>query len=159
VTTAVRVWLLLYALGLLPVDQSQAIAEVVPAGRAFTCTPMAVWDGDGPIWCVEGPKVRIAGVAAREIDGSCRPTQPCPAVSGTDARDRLVRLLGGSTGTLPEGHIKVRGASMTCLSDGPAGGSRTAAWCTSNTFGDLSCAVVRSGGAVRWARYWRGHKC
>ena len=155
----VRAWLLLYALGLLPSDQGNASAEVVPAGLSFTCTPTAVWDGDGPIWCVEGPKVRIAGVAAREIDGSCRPTQPCPAVSGAEARDRLVLLLGGSTGKLPEGHIKVRSAGMTCISDGSAGGSRTAAWCTSPKFGDLSCAVVRNGGAVRWARYWRAHKC
>jgi endonuclease YncB( thermonuclease family) len=35
------------------------------AGAAFTCTPVRVWDGDGPIWCAEGPKVRLAGIAAR----------------------------------------------------------------------------------------------
>lgn len=29
-------------------------AAVVPAGEAFTCTPEAVWDGDGPVWCEEG---------------------------------------------------------------------------------------------------------
>lgn len=138
---------------------ADAPAQVVPAGRTFTCTPTAVWDGDGPIWCAEGPKVRIAGVAAREMDGTCRPNQPCPNVSAVDARDRLVRLLGGARGTLPDGHIAVRAATMTCLSDGPAGGSRTAAWCRSPAFGDLSCAVVRAGGSVRWTRFWRGHLC
>ena len=32
---------------------------VVPAGEVFTCTPVSVWDGDGP-------RVRLAGIAARE---------------------------------------------------------------------------------------------
>lgn len=36
---------------------SEARAEIVPAGRTFQCTPGAVWDGDGPVWCAEGPKV------------------------------------------------------------------------------------------------------
>jgi len=136
-----------------------ARAQVVSAGQTFACTPVAVWDGDGPVWCAEGPKVRIAGVAAREIDGSCRPGQPCPPISGTDARDRLVQLLGGAHGVMPDGHIRVRAATMTCLSEGSAGGSRTAAWCRSPAFGDLSCAVVRQGGAVKWPRFWREHRC
>lgn len=137
-----------------PVD-----AQIVPAGHTFQCTPTAVWDGDGPVWCAEGPKVRIAGVAAREMDGSCRRNQPCPPVGAIDARDRLVRVLGGPRGTLPEGHIVVHSSTMSCRSDGSAGGSRTAAWCTSPVFGDLSCAVVHAGGAVRWTRYWREHRC
>lgn len=134
-------------------------APVVAAGESFTCTPIAVWDGDGPIWCAEGPRIRIAGVAAREMDGSCSRDHPCPSVSGIDARDRLVRLFGGPKGKLSTGHIKVRSAPMQCMSDGSAQGSRTAAWCSSPVFGDLSCAVVRAGGAVRWPRYWRNHRC
>lgn len=136
-----------------------ASGQVVPAGSTFTCRPIAVWDGDGPIWCAEGPKIRIAGVAAREIDGTCRPGQPCPALSGIEARDRLVGLFGGPTGKLRTGHIEVRSPAMTCVSDGSARGSRTAAWCKSPAFGDLSCAVVRAGGALRWSRYWRDHRC
>lgn len=128
-------------------------------GQIFTCTPMAVWAGDGPIWCAEGQRIRIAGVAAREVDGSCSGNRPCPAVSGIEARDRLARLLGGPRGTLPTGHIKVRSATMTCRSVGSARGPRTAAWCKSPVFGDLSCAVVRAGAAVRWPRYWQGHRC
>lgn len=146
-----------FALGLLPAPA--LTAEVVPAGRTFLCTPIAVWDGDGPIWCAEGPKVRIAGVAAREIDGTCRPTHPCPSVDGIDARDRLVRILGGPKGTRAEGHIIVRSETLTCVSDGSAGGSRTAAWCKSIEFGDLSCATVAAGGVLRWTRYWRDHRC
>ena len=30
---------------------------VVPAGEEFTCTPTRVWDGDGPVWCKEGPRI------------------------------------------------------------------------------------------------------
>ena len=153
-----RLFLLLMACGLLPGD-CVAGAQIIAAGQTFTCTPTAVWDGDGPIWCAEGPKIRIAGVAAREIDESCKNNQPCPSVSGTEARDRLVGLLGGPRGTLTTGHVAVRSESMSCRSDGSAGGSRTAAWCRSSSVGDLSCAVVRAGGAVRWQRYWRNHRC
>jgi hypothetical protein len=136
-----------------------ASSQIVPAGHSFQCTPIAVWDGDGPIWCAEGPKVRIAGVAAREMDGTCRPNQPCPEVGATDARDRLVKLLGGARGTMPDGHVIVRAATMTCVSDGSAGGSRTAAWCRSSAIRDLSCAVIRAGGAIEWTRFWRNHQC
>jgi endonuclease YncB( thermonuclease family) len=135
------------------------LIQIVAAGQSFTCTPTAVWDGDGPVWCAEGPRIRIAGVAAREMDGTCKYNQPCPAIGAVDARNRLVRLLGGAKGSLPTGHIKVSASPMQCLSEGSAGGSRTAAWCLSPTFGDLSCAVVRAGGAVRWPRYWRDHQC
>ena len=155
---AAKVLLCVILSNFLPPER-EAAAPVVGAGRTFRCTPTAVWDGDGPIWCAEGPKIRIAGVAAREIDESCRPGQPCPSVSGVDARDRLVRLLGGPRGKLPTGHIRVRDATMTCFSEGNGKGDRTAAWCTSPDFGDLSCRVVAAGGAVRWPRYWRDHRC
>ncbi len=147
------------AVAISPGATLQGSAPVVPAGQTFICTPTAVWDGDGPIWCAEGPKIRIAGVAAREIDGSCKANHPCPSASGTEARDRLVRLFGGPVGNLPHGHIKVRSAPMRCVSDGSAGGTRTAAWCRSPALGDLSCATIRAGGAVRWQRYWRNHRC
>jgi endonuclease YncB( thermonuclease family) len=156
---AAKVLLCVVVSNFLPPKDDASAAPVVPIGRTFTCTPTAVWDGDGPIWCAEGPKIRIAGVAAREIDESCRSGQPCPPMSGVDARDRLVRLFGGSRGKLPTGHIKVVTAAMTCLSLGNGKGDRTAAWCRSPTFGDLSCAVVAAGGAVRWPRYWRDHRC
>lgn len=153
-----RVAIALAGWNILPPANAPA-QQIVPSGRTFECTPVAVWDGDGPIWCAEGPRLRIAGVAAREIDGSCRSNQPCPPIAGIAARDRLVTLLGGSRGRTRDGHILVRSATMTCTSDGSAGGSRTAAWCESPDFGDLSCAVVRAGGAIIWARYWREHQC
>jgi endonuclease YncB( thermonuclease family) len=135
------------------------LSAVVVAGASFTCTPIAVWDGDGPIWCAEGPKVRLAGIAAREMDGSCSVNQPCPSASAIAARDVLVNFLGGAKGTMQTGHVKVAAAPMRCRSDGSAGGSRTAAWCTLANGRNLNCEMVRSQTALRWARYWRGHQC
>ena len=99
----------------------------VAAGHSFTCTPVAVWDGDGPIWCAEGPKIRLAGIAAREIDGSCRQHHPCPSATGTDARAALVSLIGRPVGRRDSCHVLVRGAALRCRSAGDAKGGRTAA--------------------------------
>lgn len=133
-------------------------AAVVAAGVAFTCTPTRVWDGDGPIWCAEGPKIRLAGIAAREIDGSCRQHHPCPAASGESARTALVRFIGKPIGRSREGHVLVKGPVLRCVSEGSGKGERTAAWCSSPKSGDLSCAMVRGGYALRWKHYWvEGH--
>ena len=132
---------------------------VIPTGETFSCTPTAVWDGDGPIWCAEGPRIRLSGIAAREIDDTCRRDHPCLDASGEAARDALVQLLGTGTGRSRHGHVMVEGPTMTCISTGSAGGNRTGAWCTSPIGGDLSCAMVRHGWAARWDRYWGHHRC
>lgn len=133
--------------------------SIVPAGQTFDCTPTRVWDGDGPVWCAEGPRIRLSGIAAREIDGTCRDNQPCPAAGAEEARDTLVRLVGRPKGSSREGHVLVDGPTMRCVSVGGGGGSRTAAWCVSPIGGDLSCAMVRGGLALRWDQYWRNHRC
>lgn len=134
-------------------------AAVVPTGQSFGCTPTRVWRGDGPIWCAEGPRIRLSGVAAREIEGSCKTDHPCPNARPETARDALVQLIGRRTGTSSEGHVFVRGPTMTCRSDGSAGGGRTAAFCVSPHSGDVSCNMVAGGWAAKWQRYWRGHRC
>lgn len=48
---------------------------------------MRVWDGDGPIWCAQGLRVRLAWIAARDIDGTCPRGHPDPKASGIAARD------------------------------------------------------------------------
>lgn len=136
-----------------------AQVPVIPQGQAFTCTPTHVWDGDGPVWCREGPRVRLAGIAARELDNSCSSGHPCPKATGIQARDALVDLLGGPTGVGRHGHILVKGPPLRCRSAGSAGGNRTAAWCVSSIHGDISCAMVNGGWAARWDRYWRNHQC
>ena len=118
-----------------------------------------MWDGDGPIWCAEGPRIRLAGVAARELDGSCRPSHPCPGPSGVAARNTLVGLLGGPRGTLGDGARQGRRRAARCVSEGDGKGGRTAAWCVAPRVGDLSCALVGKGVALRWDRYWRDGQC
>lgn len=134
------------------------LASVIAAGQIFTCTPTHVWDGDGPIWCAEGPKVRLAGIAAREIDGACRPGHPCPLARGDVARDALVRLVGRPVGKAPTGHVLVKGPALTCLSDGSGKGERTAAWCRTEMDIQINCAMVKGGYALRWARYDRDRR-
>jgi len=135
------------------------LASIVPAGESFDCTPTAVWDGDGPIWCAEGPHIRLSGIAAREMNGTCSTGHPCPSADAVAARDHLAALVGTPRGFLSSGHVKVSGPTMRCRSAGGAGGNRTAAFCVSPKSGDLSCAMVRDGYAARWDRYWQGHKC
>ena len=134
-------------------------STIVSTGQSFECTPTRVWDGDGPIWCAEGPRVRLSGIAAREMDGSCSPGHPCPKASAKAARDALVKLVGTANGRTSEGHVLVSGPALTCRSVGSAGGKRTAAWCVSPKSGDLSCAMVKGGWALKWAKYWKAHHC
>ncbi|WP_425231162.1 thermonuclease family protein [Sphingomonas sp.] len=126
-----------------------ARAPTVPAGRAFTCTATRVWDGDGPIWCAEGERLRLHDVAARELDGSCRPGQPCPRASGVEARDRLVALLGGTRGSTEDGHVIVSGPAMPCRSFGPDRYGRTVAACTL-AGRDLGEQLIAAGVALIW---------
>lgn len=135
------------------------LLSAVPSGQSFVCTPVAIWDGDGPIWCAEGPRIRLSGIAARETDGSCSPGHPCPKADAKASRDHLVSLVGTHSGTNSTGHVLVKGPAMRCVSKGGAGGNRTAAFCTSPRSGDLSCAMVRDGFAARWNRYWGKHRC
>jgi endonuclease YncB( thermonuclease family) len=136
-----------------------AALAVVPAGQTFTCTPTRVWDGDGPVWCKEGPRIRLSGIAAKEADETCRSNQPCPDASAAQAKAALVKLIGKQIGTSSHGHALVEGPAMRCRSVGSGGGDRTAAWCVSPVGGDLSCAMVKGGWALRWDRYWKGHRC
>jgi len=138
---------------------ASAASEVVPEGEFFRCTPTHVWDGDGPIWCEEGPRVRLSGIAAREMDGRCYEGHPCPVASAEAARDALVALLGTAKGVGQYGHILVVGPTLQCRSDGSAGGNRTAAWCVSADNVDINCAMVNGGWALRWDLYWRDHSC
>lgn len=133
--------------------------QIVAAGEPFACTPVRVSNGDGPIWCAEGPRIRLAGIAARKMDGTCRPNQPCPRASAEQARDHLVSLVGLPVGRSREGHILIRGAPLICRSEGDGVSSRTAAWCLTPDGVDLSCAMVASGYALRRDRYWRQHRC
>lgn len=135
-------------------------AAVIAAGLAFVCTPVSVWDGDGPIRCAEGPKIRIAGIAAREIDETCRQWQPCPAASGRAARDALVALLGRPIGVSRDGHVLVAAfGPLRCRSQGDARGDRTAASCALPDGRRLSCALLATRTVRIWRVFWVEARC
>lgn len=132
---------------------------IIASGLLFACTPTLVYDGDGPIICAEGPRVRLAGIAARERDDTCRSNQPCPPASGGQSTAALVNLLGGSRGTVrfggsPYAHTRVRAATMRCVSTGSAGGSRTGAFCQLADGRNLNCAMLATNTVLLWKRYW-----
>lgn len=112
---------------------------------AFTCTVTGVHDGDGPIYCEEGPKVRLTAIAARELDGTCNPGHPCPNASAQAARSALLRLTDGQR--------------LRCEATGTSY-KRVTAWCWRSDGLELNCAMVRSGTALRWAKFDReGRMC
>jgi endonuclease YncB( thermonuclease family) len=119
------------------------------AGAMFACTPISVWDGDGPIRCQEGPRIRLEGIAAREMDGTCSRGHPCPRASAEAAREALVQLLGGPRGRLRTGHIQVRYPTMQCRSAGTSY-ERVVASCTLQDGRDLSAAMIRTGTVLPW---------
>lgn len=118
-------------------------------GETFSCTVSSVTDGD-TFRCAETGqdgrqiRVRLSGVAARERDGSCSPGHPCPAATAEAATAELQRL--------------ALGQSLTCRDVGSTYG-RVAAFCERSDGVDLSCAMVESGTALKWDRYWDGHDC
>lgn len=141
-------------------------APAAPPARAALvepvaiCTAVSVWDGDGPIHCREGWKLRLHGLAARELSGECRPGHPCPDASGVAARDALVALLGGTAQRRsPDGHILLAApVRLRCQITGGSYG-RLTGWCELPGGRDLSCAMVASGTALRWPRHWGKHRC
>lgn len=136
----------------------------------FLCAVIAVHDADGPLWCASGEKVRLQGVAARELDGSCRPNQPCPVGSPITARTAAIVALGGRVdaqktarlaryerGVLQHVYLAPPHVRLSCTRTGTSRG-RVTAWCQLPSGRDLSCEAIRAGAAVRWAKFDREGK-
>lgn len=109
----------------------------------FGCTVASVHDGD-TLRCLDGTRVRLAGIDAPELAG-CRGRRGriCVAWDGQASR----RALAGM----------VQGRTLACRRVGTSY-RRVVAWCFDGPR-DISCAMVASGRAIRWERYWRGHRC
>lgn len=113
------------------------------AEGAFPCTVASVHDGD-TMRCEDGTRVRLAGIDARETDGSCAPGHPCAAAPAEAATAKLEQL--------------ALGWSFTCEDTGRTY-NRRAGFCRRSDGLDLSCAMLASGTVAKWGRYWRGHRC
>jgi endonuclease YncB( thermonuclease family) len=122
--------------------------KLFPGGRlsggSFACRVRSVHDGD-TLTCSDGLRVRLAGIDARETDGSCAPGHPCaeaPPEAATAALEHLAL-----------------GWDLICQDEGRTY-NRRAGFCRRSADGlDISCAMLASGTVAKWARYWRGHRC
>lgn len=121
----------------------------------FACAAIGLHDADGPIYCSTGEKIRLSGVAARELDGSCRPNQPCPVGDPMKAREALASAIGARidwAGTTWERLAFTQPVALTCRYLGTSY-KRIVATCTTYEGKDVSCLAIESGAAVRWFRY------
>lgn len=107
----------------------------------FTCNVRSVSDGD-TFRCSSGVRVRLAAIDAPEMPGACRQGRKCAPGNPYAARGALRRMIAGRT--------------VQCERVGTSYG-RVAAWCSIGGT-DLSCAMVRSGHAVRYARHDRDRR-
>lgn len=110
----------------------------MPSAADLRCTVTKVHDGDGPIWCAEGPKIRLTAIAARELDETCSIGHPCPEATGAAAQQELEDLALG--------HV------LKCEPTGTSYG-RVTAWCWREDGVELNCAMVERGYALRWDKY------
>ncbi|WP_152997853.1 thermonuclease family protein [Sphingomonas sp. WG] len=113
--------------------------------QPFTCTVTRVHDGDGPLWCAEGPKVRIAGVQAPDFASATPCRQGRAEYVCSDVRARA------SQRTVSALVLRRR---LTCQALEPSY-NRIVARCRLPDGRDLACAITASGAATRWDRYWR----
>ncbi|QNE31175.1 hypothetical protein F1C10_03960 [Sphingomonas sp. NBWT7] len=114
----------------------------------FVCQVVKVHDGDGPLWCANGRKVRVAGVQAPDYENAepCRRRKAAYVCDDAEARasQRIAARL-----TLNK--------RLTCQ---PVDRSytRVVARCTLPDGRSLTCALLAAGAATRWDSYWRRYK-
>jgi len=116
--------------------------QAAAAGGSFSCAVAYVNDGD-TLRCQDGTRVRLSGIDAPELPGHCQRGRDCAPGDPFAAKRALESL--------------VIGQAIRCLADGRSY-NRVTAWCFAGGT-DLSCAMVATGRAVKWDRYWRGHRC
>jgi endonuclease YncB( thermonuclease family) len=119
--------------------------NVASASSAATmrCTVVSVWDGDGPIHCREGGKIRLTAIAARQLDETCSPGHPCLNATGAEAQAALRQLAQGQT--------------LMCEPTGLSR-DRIRAWCWRPDGTELNCAMLRSGTVAYWQKFDRWHR-
>lgn len=110
----------------------------------FLCAVLSVYDGDGPIRCATGEKVRVAGIQAPDFQKA----EPCRrkrvGYVCDDVRARQSQRIAASM---------LMGRRLICRSVDRSWG-RVVAACSLPDGRDLSCALISAGAAVRWDSYW-----
>lgn len=106
----------------------------------FTCAVVQVHDGD-TFTCADHTKIRVAGIDANELDGSCH--NACAAMPADASRRYVTALvLRRTLSCQPLGRSYARIVARCRLPDGR----------------DLSCAAITAGAAVRWDQYWSRYR-
>lgn len=116
---------------------------LAPASRPleadFSCTVARVNDGD-TLRCLDGTRVRLHAVAARESNETCAPGHPCPTASAAAATSTLTQLAAGKT--------------LSCMQTGTSY-NRVTAICWTPQGVEINCAMIQSGTTVIWDRFNR----
>ena len=81
-----------------------------------------VWDGDGPVWRAEEPRIRLTSIVVRELESPCTDGHPCPTTDAIRARYALVELIDRPVGIGHYGHVQVTSVSLRCVPSGSADG-------------------------------------
>ena len=116
-----------------------AALALVATGQTFDCRVASVHDGD-TMRCADGTRVRLQGIDANELDGSCH--HLCARMPAIAARALLIQLTLGQV--------------ASCLATGRSY-RRMVAWCSVMTASgrpvDLSCELVSRQAAIVWRKF------
>lgn len=117
----------------------------------LVCHVVRVHDGDGPLWCRSGLKIRVAGIQAPDFEsaGPCR--RPAARRAAYTCDDRAAARSQRIVSNL------ILGKRLACQPTGESY-SRIVARCTLPDGRSLSCAAIAAGAAIRWDRYWRQYR-
>lgn len=123
-------------------------AAQVTTGQSFTCDVIRVHDGDGPLTCANGVKIRIAAVQSPDFESA----EPCRTGKANYVCDnRRARAAQRVTEGL------VLGKRLTCTAVDKSW-NRVVARCWLPDGRSLTCAVIARGGGRRWDAYWRRYR-
>lgn len=113
-------------------------APTEPPHYDFICDVRSITDGD-TLRCMDGTRVRLHAISARETDNTCSPGHPCPSA-----------LAGESTYALAQ----LAGSRITCQRTGTSY-NRVNAICHNSAWVEINCAMVESGAAAIWPKFNR----
>lgn len=120
------------------------------AAASFSCTVARVHGGDGPRWCSNGIKVRIAGVQAPDFESA----SPCRAANPRRVNYRCDDTAAKRSQEIVE-HLVLR-QTLRCEGTGKSSARVVARWRTVVVFRSRSSLLVQQpdwiyiGGSTEW---------